>query len=450
MHFVRTLHLALCALVLLGLTGCSEEEVPPICSVAPAPAPPPTRQGLLKVGQKFILPVMPLLPLSCGVEAPQRPTSVTAEIEGPGGEPLEGQVRLGSPNAPAILEFTPVRPGPHHVLVAFSQVGGIHQFDFQAVVDSSTSAPSFTVNRPCSSLERTQQGAWVCDTAVLRGETVVRTFPSARLAVAGDVLWAVAPGGVERYVDTGTDLVFTGSLLHSEGAATFLQASADELAVVHDHSLALYTFSGGTLATAGATPWTRPSAAVGSPGPYGVILRDGEHLAVVTRESVNFQGAVQVCPYQLVSGKPQRTSGTCTQIIGDTVGFEPRVLWTREPPTLVGNRIEQGVIHRWEWTAGRLASQGLVSLGVSIRLLFPPLLNPSNVPVVQSDVSGSTGAAIVALPIWSPERQLILFEHLDAAVLQPRASPTFYWGGTDVTSTEGATRVRERPRNLIP
>jgi hypothetical protein len=449
MALVRNSGFALCVLVLSGLIGCSDElvEGPPFCDFGSSPVPAQLQQGMLKVGQPFTLSVMPLSSQSCGVENSPQPTSVTAEIEGPSGEPVEGQIQLGAGNAPATLQFTPVRPGPHHVLVAFSQVGGIHQFDFHAVVDSSTTAPSFTLKRPCSSLERTQQGAWVCDTAVLRGEAAVATFPNARLAVAGDVLWVVASAGVQRYVDTGSDLVMTGSLNHSEGAATFLLASADELAVVHTSSLALYTFSGGTLATAGAVPWTRPLVGVGSPSPYGVILRDGEHLAVVTRESVNFQPAVKVCPYQLVSGKPQRTTGACAQMMGDTIGFEPRVLWTREPPMLVGNRVEQGVIYRWEWTGGRLVEQGSVSLGVFARLIFPPLLNPSNVPVVYSDVSGAFGFTV--LPIWSPERRAILFEYLEAEVLEPRASPTFYWGSTVQTSSGGVTKVRLRPQTPV-
>ena len=329
-------------------------------------------------------------------------------------------------------------------------MGGIHQFDLHAVVDSSTTVPSASLRERCDSLERTLQGAWVCDTQVLRGPSLVYSFPNARLAVAGDVLWSVTSSGIQRHVDTGTHLVLTGSLSHAEGAATFLLASADELVVVHDRSLALYTFSGGTLTTAGAEPWSRPLAAVGSPGPYGVILRDGEQLAVVTRESVNFQPAVKVCPYQLVSGRPTRTSGPCLQVMGDTVGFESRVLWTREPPSMNGGTIQQGIIHRWEWTGGRLVEQGSVSLGVHLRLLFPPLLSPSNVPVVVAEQGASYSGQLTAVATWSAERRAILFEHLDPEVTEPHASPAFYWGGVFQATSNEVSRVRLRPQPPIP
>lgn len=403
----------------------------------------------MKVGQRFTLLVTPLNQSVCG--EPRPPTSVTAEIEGPGGEPVEGQIQLGEENAPATLEFTPVRPGPHHILVAFSEVGGLHQFDFHAVVDSSTSAPSYTLNRACTSLERTQQGTWVCDTAVLRGETVVATFPTARLAVAGDVIWVLSSTALQRYVDTGSDLVMTGSLNHSQGKATFLLASADELAAVYDGALALYTFSGGTLASAGVTPWSRPNAPVGAyDDPYGLLLREGSQFALVARQAVNSQSMVQACPYQLDSGRLQRTPSPCLQLGGDVVGFEPRVLWTRDPPLVLGTRLEQGIIHRWEWIGGQLVEAGSVSLGAHARLVFPPMVNPSVVPTIYANESGSFSGSLTAVAVWSAERRAILFEHLDSEVHDLRASPTFYWGNISQSTSTHLTRIRLRPQAPIP
>ena len=455
MALVRNHRFAFCALVLLGLTGCSGETPgeppPPFCEATP-PSPFPgsvQHSGLMKVGQRFTLSVPPVNPSVC--RGPTNPTSVTAEIEGPGGEPVEGQIQLGEPNAPATLQFTPVRPGPHHILVAFAQEGGLHQFDFHAVMDHSASTPSHTLNRVCTSLERTQQGSWVCDIEVLRGETVVTTFPYSRLAVAGDVLWVLSRTALRRYVDTGTDLVLTGSLSHSQGTATFLLASADELAAVHEGTLALYTFSGGTLASAGPTPWNRPSAPVGpSDSPYGVLLREGSQFSLVTREVANSLSVVQTCPYQLDSGRLQRTADTCLQLRGDVVGFEPRVLWTRLPPALSGTRLEQGLIHRWEWSGGRLAEAGSVSLGAHVRLVFPPMASPSVVPVIVADQSGSFSGSLTAVAVWSPERRAILFEHLDAEVSELHASPTFYWGNTLQSAPYQFTKIRLRPQAPLP
>jgi hypothetical protein len=438
----------LCLLV-LGLTGCMDEDPgdpPTICAAPPSINPGSVpRQGLLKVGQKFTLSVSPLPAQDCG-QGPSHPTSVTAEIEGPDGKLLENQTELGPPGSPATVQFTPVRPGPHHILVAFSQVGGIHQFDFHALVDSSAAAPSHTLQQPCASLERTQQGTWVCDFAVLRGETVVHSFPNARLAVAGDVLWVVTSGSVQRYVDTGAELVLTGSLRHSQGEATFLLASVDELAVAHDYTLALYSFSGGTLGTAGADPWPRPAVPVGSSGPFGVLLREGPQFALVIRESLEFNPVFRVCPYQLVSGRIQRTSGGCTVMQGETVGFEPTILWTRTPPFMVGNGIEQGTLHRWQWTGGRLVEQGSVSLGGHARITFPPMMSPSTVPIIYSDASRAFPTATAGVAIWSAERRLIFFEYLDSEVQQPRASTDLYWGSV----TPSTTRIRIRPPAPVP
>jgi len=355
---VWTSRLVLCALVLLGVTGCADPVIgdPPICNVAPSPDPAEAHHpGLMKVGQKFTLAVVPLPPPPCSAE-PTSPSSVTAEIEGPGGEPLEGQIQLGAPGGPATLEFTPVRPGPHHIVVAFSRVGGLHQFDFHAAVDSSTTAPSYTLNRPCTSLQRTQRGAWVCDTVVLRGDTVIATFPNTRLAVAGDVIWAVSGWDVHRYVDTGSSLVLTGALSQPEGDGTFLLPSEDELVVVHGTTMAFYTFSGGTLSTAGATTWDRPWSHMGLAGPFGLFLREGNQLALVARRP-NGTGTgteIEVCPYQFDAGRLQRTPRICVSLAGEVAGFEPRVLWTVEPPMQPREPLRQRILRRWEWGGGQL------------------------------------------------------------------------------------------------
>jgi hypothetical protein len=456
MALVRTFRFALRALVLLGLAGCSDpvEPFPPVCGVVPLPSPVPVTQnsGLMKVGQRFTLFVSPASLSSCDSDG-SRPTSVTAEIDGPGGERLEGQIQLGVDSSPATLQFTPVRPGPHHILVAFSQVGGLHQFDFQAVMDNSTTAPSFTLNRACLSLERTQKGLWVCGTEVLSDNgTLVGSFTDSRVAVAGDVIWVVGPDLIRRYVDRGGALALEGFMNHTLGEATSLLPSADELLVVHlNGSMALYTFSGGTAVTStGATSWNRSYAMMGASGPFGLLLRDGDQLGLVTHTNVNFQTVAQVCPYRLVSGQIQRVTGSCTVLTGDVVGFEPRVLWTRLPPTLTGGRVDQGALLRWEWSGGRLVEAGSVSLGINARLVFPTMLSPSNAPIIIAERSGSFTSEHAAVALWSAERRTILFEHLDSEVVSTFASPTFFWGILPQTSGDRVTKVRLRPQAPVP
>jgi hypothetical protein len=278
---------------------------------------------------------------------------------------------------------------------------------------------------------------------------VIATFPESSLAVAGDVVWVVSGWDIQRYVDTGTAFLMTAALVHPEGFASFLLASADELVAVHDRTLALYTFSAGALTTAGATPWNQPYTHMGTGGPQGLFLREDSKLALVALRSTDVALEIEVCPYQLDSGRIQRTLGTCTRLQGDVVGFEPRVLWTLDPPAMVGARLEQGILHRWEWIGGRLVEQGSVSLGVHARLASQRMSNPSIVPVIHAAWDGVFSGEHTAVALWSTERRAIFFEHLDAEVVHPNASPTFYSGVTAQTTSPRTTKIRLRSQAPI-
>jgi hypothetical protein len=426
---VGTLHRVMALLALLGLSGCSEEPSFNCSVVPPAPAQFPEQPGLLRVGQQARLSITPLPPASdCGGADEAWPSAVTAEVEGPEGQPVPSEITLGPQGSPAILRFTPQRPGPHHLLVAFSQVGGLHQLDLHAMQDRSAEAPSYSLSRSCATLERTLPGAWVCGTDVLRDDELVRSFPSSLVAVAGEVIWVVSNGGLQRYVDTGTQLLLEGSLNQAMGDAVFLLAAREELVVLHGSSVERYTFSSGALRSTGAEPWSRPTALLGSSGPYGVLLREGERLAIVTRSTVKGETGVQVCPYQLLSGRFQRTEEACSLLTGDTVGFEPTVLWMRDPSMPSGSRGDQGRIRRWEWTGGRLVEQGDVTLGLHTRMFLPPLVRPSTVPLVFTQQTVPLQPATFAVVRWSAQRRVLVFEYLDGEVSTPHASPGFYWG----------------------
>jgi hypothetical protein len=415
-------------LALLGLSGCSEEPSFPCSVPPPEPVPLDEQPGLLRVGQQARLSITPLSPASgCGGAEETWPSAVTAEVEGPEG-PVQSEIALGSQGSPAILRFTPERPGPHHLLVAFSQVGGIHQLDLHAMQDRSAEVPSHSLSRSCATLERTGPGAWVCGTDVLRGDEFVRSFPGSLVAVAGEVLWVVSNGGLQRYVDTGTELLLEGSLNQAMGDAVFLLAAREELVVLHGSSLERFTFSSGTLRSTGAAPWSRPTALLGSSGPHGVLLREGERLAIVTRSTVEGGTGAQVCPYQLLSGRFQRTEEVCSQLAGDTVGFEPTFLWMRDPSVPNGTRGDQGRIRRWEWTGGRLVEQGAVSLGLHTRMFLPPLVRPSTVPLVFTQQLQPLQAPTFAVVKGSAQPGVLFFEYLDGEVSSPLASPGLYWG----------------------
>ena len=93
-----------------------------------------------------------------------------------------------------------MRPGPHHLVVAFSQVGGLHPLDLHTAQNRSAEVPRKSFLRTCETLERTTKGAYACGTSVLRGSTLLRSFSGAKLAIAGGVLWVVDSLSIRRPV----------------------------------------------------------------------------------------------------------------------------------------------------------------------------------------------------------------------------------------------------------
>jgi hypothetical protein len=441
-----TLRLGFSLVALLGLSGCPEP--PPVCAIAPAIPQPNNQPGILLTGQQVQLSILPNSTVACFDVQEPRVTSVTAEIEGPDGKPVPNQIQLGRPGEPAILSLTPERPGSHHVLVAFAEEGGLHQFDLHVAQDRSAEAPSHYLPRACISLERTLQGAWVCDTDVLRGETTVRSFPGASLSVAGDVIWAVDGSNVHRYVDTGSALMHTGTLGHTRGIVEFLRASPDELVVLHRNVLALYSFRDGAVTSEGAQSWSRPLVPLDSSNTFGVLVRDGAQLALATRLTVDSNISVQVCPYQLSGGIFQRSSADCQQLPGELLGFEPTVLWTKDTPTPAAGGLDMGTLRRWVWTGGRLVEEGSLVLGIRTRAIYPPLRRPFAVPQLSADRPPPRIGLTTAVATWSAERRLILIEHLDEGMLSTSATPTLYWGRPPTSESNQPTKVRLRPAPL--
>jgi hypothetical protein len=196
-----TRRLAFAVSLLFGLTGCPDNG-PEDCF----PPPPSIQQeqpGIVLVGRQVRLNIRASSSLGCDSAFPK---SVTAEIEGPDGARVANQIELAQFSSSAVLQFTPERPGPYHLLVAFSPEGGIQQFDLNAGLDRSAEAPSHTLSKTCENVERTLQGAWVCDTSVLRGSTLLGSFEGSRLAEPG----TPPPLGVDGGPISGAGLVGAG------------------------------------------------------------------------------------------------------------------------------------------------------------------------------------------------------------------------------------------------
>lgn len=431
------------ALLGLGLPSCSDDSD---CLPTPGPINQVERAvGVVVAGQPVRMEVIPASESAgCGTLESSAPIAATAEVEGPDGQPVENQFTLVMRSrAPSTLEFTPKLPGPHHITVMFSHIGGLHQFDLHAARDRSAEPPSEPLPLPCTSLERTTQGAWVCDTSVVRGATVVNTFGGMSLAVAGDVLWAVDSTRVQRYVDTGTALVLTASASHGYGSAVFLLASAEELSVLHSSTLASYAFSAGTL-SASSTSWSRPTLPINTQGPYGVLLRDGARVGVATRLLLRDTVSVQLCTYELSPGKIVPQVGACPSVPGELAGFEPGVLWTRDLPALTQQGQNQGLVRRWQWSDNQLREQGSISLGPNATLVEQSQKRWEALPLVRNLSTGANIPRVTAALAWSAQRKAISLEHYDASLGDAFASRAFYWG-TISGAPATATRIRLRP-----
>ena len=284
----------------------------------------------------------------------------------------------------------------------------------------------------------------MCDTWVLRGSTVLGSFEGSWLAVAGDVVWVVDRLEVHRYVDTGTAFELTGSFTHGANQAVdFLHASPDDLILLTPFRLERIAFSGGALTSTDAIPSTQSSATVFGIL-YAVILREGDRIAIATRSGTGDDSVVQVCPSLLVAGKFQPSGGTCRVIRGETIGFEPHVLWTRDLPVHTPEGLSQDVLHRWVWTGGQLVEQGSLALGLTASGGGQSTFGVAAVPLVYTGHAPPRYPSGPYIVTWSPQRQELLLELLGVDTFYSRASHTFFWGRTE-QSLAAPTKVRLRP-----
>jgi hypothetical protein len=425
---------------LLGLTGCPDEPCFPL-----PPSVPTTQPGVIMAGEPVRLTVSPQsLPSCTGRASEDSPSSFSAEIYGPDNQPVPHQASLDAPNrTTGVVRFTPEQVGRYHVFTAFEPVGGIQQFSLHAAIDRSAEAALHPLSQSCASLERTRRGAWVCDTDVLRDDALVRRFSGGRLAVAGDVVWVLSNGAIQRFVDTGTDLTLTAST-PQRGSPEFLLAFEDELLLLSTSALERVGFDGAALAYTGSAPWVPGTSPFSPPGPVGLLLRAGDRVGVVTRRIASTQGLVnELCTYRLEDGRILGTHEACRTFTPAVLGYEPDILWTGEA-TPFTNIIHD--VRRMEWTGTELVEQASFPLGPDLELAprsFPH--RQTVVPVILAHRASSSSRPRPVVPVYSPERRAFILEHLDAEIPTPLASTTLLWGMPLGGPPSASIRVRVRP-----
>ncbi|WP_224368967.1 hypothetical protein [Hyalangium versicolor] len=437
---MKTLRLLSLFVVLFGLSGCPDNN--PDCFVDVGTSA-PTGTQIILVGEEVRLSLFPQIRPQCEpTEGIPIPASLSVEISDPDNQLVENQAALGKPaTSSATLRFTPAKQGRYHVFAAFDPVGGIQQFDMYAARNRSSEAPVQMMPYRCEALERTRRGGWLCDSEFWRDDGLVQYFNSSRLAAAGDVVWVVSPTQIQRFVDTGTELQLTGTLDHTAGAALFLLPTADELVVLHSTTFQRIVFDGTALSRTGVSFWIPGTGTLGPPLLRGLLLRTGDELATVAGSTQNGSFiTLEVCPYLLKEGQFLRTTAACQYLGSEVVGFEPNALWTGSRFTFAQTFND---LRRLEWNGTQLVEQASLPLGNSLTMTtYAAESRNTLTPVIIPFPPFSLSTIRPTVPVYSAERHGILLEHLDAALTDPRASPTLLWGAP-TGGTE--TRVRTRP-----
>lgn len=453
--------LALAALVLVS--GCSDSE-----SLLPCAPPPSSGSGgplvphyIVAQGEQVSLDVSaaPVQSLSsCGDEdrPTQAPQSAAAQVFDPDNHPVPAEVSLSPDRRKAHVSFHPTVPGRHHVIVSFAPVGSLQQLTVHVARPWSGQGSGVLLPLPrCAQLDRTSRGTWVCDGVALRepGGRQVRLGSSSTppdVAISGNIVWVVGDGRVRRYVDTGTELELTGSLLlNPQAPVTEIQsrlATQSELWVLGMHHLHRFTFTDtGVLTTGPAVLWaTGPLTSFGLDGVRGLLVRSGEdRVLLVQVHLVQGPGFVRfdtlACPFALTPGPAggfAATNEPCQPIPSAPVGYEEGVLWTASRP-------DSQTLHRWELSEGKLVERASMVLG-QLMLPFAPLRAGFTVPAVRPPQPGS---ATIATPVHFPQDTTLGLEQLPDTPLTAvtALSPRYYFHGTTDAQPGPGTLVYERP-----
>jgi hypothetical protein len=437
---------------LLAVSGCSDSDEP--CFTPPPSGTAPFGLPAQPVDSPTSLEVFALTNLSCGdPSAAQVPDSVTAQVLDPENRLLPSEVSLRPGGLSATVHFTPRMTGRHHVLVAFAPVGSVQQLGTYVTRPWSGTGGPVTLPLPrCTQLDRTSRGTWICDGVALRepGARPVRFSTSSvapDVTVAGNVVWVVGEGKVRRFVDTGTELALTGSLLTSpEEPVKVIQsrlATENELLVLDNLFLHRFTFTDtGVLDAAGATVWTDGGPkSFGVDGAMGLLVRMAEDRVRVVWMDETLDS--QACPFQRgPDGVYTAASEPCQPLSGRPVGYAEGLVWTRSGDALT-RRQGQGqgqTLHLWRAREGTLVEEGTLVLDAPVESLLSPLRVGFLVPSIRLGTSAMW-------PVMTPGQGSLGLESLPGTASLPlelrTVSPRFYWEG-DSRQSNGSTVVFER------
>ncbi|MFP2962528.1 hypothetical protein ACLEPN_33335 [Myxococcus sp. 1LA] len=435
----------------LFLPGCAADTFDD-CGIAPPPGGVGQLPPLLSTASAAELHVQPSLNRSCGgSDSSQVPDSVTSEVFDPNNHAVDSEATLTGNGQAATVRFTPATTGRHHVRVAFAPVGSIQQFGAYVTRDWTGSGPSGLTLPRCNQLDRTTHGTWLCDGVArheMNGTTTVLGSASGTpdVAVAGNVVWVVGQDRVRRFVDTGSELALTGSLLlNQRDTVTVIQsrlATEDALWVLDSERLHHFAFTPeGVVTGAVPTPWGRVNRLpFGVDMVLGLLVRLGPDTVSVVQ--MTSEPDSHACTYRLgPDGAFVASETPCQRLPGGPAGIEDGAVWTRVDSLLLTQPGQ--TLYRWAAVDGALAERGTLVVDAPLELVSAPLRPGFALPFIQWRQSRADSAVPVAPDTQGPLGLEKLPGNADLSPGLRTISPRFYWEA-DVSQGGTGTRVYER------
>ncbi|WP_426756467.1 hypothetical protein [Myxococcus sp. Y35] len=446
---MKTVPCLLAVSAALSFSGCASDADD--CGIPPLPGGVGQGVPLLSLGHSADLRVQPSLRLSCeGTDIPQLPDSVASEVFDPHNLVIASEATLSENGQSASVRFTPTTTGRYHVRVAFSPVGSLQQFGAYVTGAWTGGGPTGLALPRCTQLDRTTHGTWLCDGVAIHGSggdttRLGDTLGPLDVAVAGNVVWVVGGDRVRRFVDTGSALELTGSLLLGQrDTVTVIQsrlATEDELWVLDSQHLHRFTFTPeGVVTGAAPTPWGFVNQLpFGVDLVLGLLVRAGPDTALVvqmTPEPNSRACAFQVGP----TGGFVTSEAPCQSLPGVPAGIEDGAVWTRVDNAFLPQPGQ--TLYRWAAENGVLTERGTLMVDSPIELVSAPLRPGFALPFLQW--RQSRAAAVPVVPqAPGPLGLELLPGNVDLASGLRTISPGFYWEA-DVGLGINGTRVYER------
>jgi hypothetical protein len=182
------------------------------------------------------------------------------------------------------------------------------------------------VSVPCAEDGLTARGAWLClagsQVTVWRDGMQLQALPASSFLVSGDVVWLLAPGQVERFVDFGGSFLVRQPdvALGFALTGTVLARGEDELWAVAERRVTRTALANGALQRIGQADL-----------PLG-LCQSSAHYAVDEAEPALWlgcesrSGAARLCRFDV----PATEGGRCREVEGALVGFDAGLVWVRD------------------------------------------------------------------------------------------------------------------------